>query len=83
VALLIAAEPTEFYDFAARAGLDACAQLVATARCVVADVVGRAERDPRPFQQRLVALLELHLAAADLARAQARLRRLRRRATNP
>jgi len=82
VALLVAAELAVGHNLEARAGLDECAQAVATARRMIADVVDRAGRDRRSVQ-RQVALLELDLATADLARAHARLCRLRRRGANP
>jgi len=76
VALLDASEPTASLPVPAHDGLDGCARLVTAARSVVASAVDRAQHDRRP-PQRLVALLELDLADADLARAHARLWRLR------
>ena len=80
MALLISAEPNASAPKLPHADLDDTASLVAAARSVVAAVVDRAHHDQRP-RERLVALLELDLVDADLARAQARLRRLRREAT--
>jgi hypothetical protein len=79
VALLVGAEPIDFDDLAAKAGLDECAQVINAAECIVAGPVARAQRQPRPVNP-MTALLELDLAAAHLARVPGRQRRLRRTA---
>ena len=81
MALLAIAGPNAAASMLSHPTLDDAASLVAAARDALGAVVARAQHDRRP-RERLIALLELDLVDADLARAQSRLRRLRREATN-